>query len=114
MIETKFDSKIAEMDEQAARDFERAIQEQKRNVYKVTFRGKADSKDMLEIFTVASGVDMAIKKVLGELYSNKEKYRYVFHCYAVYPTATTRRKNTNRQTTLASSSTRKNTPPPNW
>lgn len=73
------------MDEQAIRDFVRAVFEKKRNVYKVTFRSKSNSKDTLEIFTVAGGADKAIKKVLDELHGDKEKYRYVFHYYAVYP-----------------------------
>ena len=85
MIEAELDSKIAEMDELAAMDLERAIYEHKRNVYKVTFRGKSDSKKTLEIFTVASGADKAIKKVLDELYSDTDKYKYVFYRYAVYP-----------------------------
>lgn len=85
MTRAEQDSVIEDMDEQAERNFERAIYERKRNVYRVTFRGKGDGKDTLEIFTVASGVDMAIKKVLLELYSDEEKYRYVFQRYAVYP-----------------------------
>ena len=85
MTQTEFESMIAEMDEQAARNFARAVFEKKRNVYKVTFWSKSDNKDTLEIFTVASGADKAIKKVLDELYGDKEKYRYVFHYYVVYP-----------------------------
>ena len=84
MTQAEWDSMIADMDEQSERNFERAIFEKKRNIYKVTFRGKSNSKKTLEIFTVATGADKAIKKVLDELHSDKKKYRYVFHHYAVF------------------------------
>lgn len=85
MTKKGFDAMVAEMEETEKMNYNRAILAQRKNVWKVIFKGKSNSNDTLEIYTTATSPNIAVKKVLDTLYANKEKYKHIFVHYAVYP-----------------------------